>query len=343
MEQKPVRRANLAILFALTFLIFSLTICWAQEPKGPPHRAVSAAKAAAAKAVPRTKDGHPDLDGIWTNVTLTPLERPDEFAGKATATEEEADKYENRNVSRERTPAQRAAQQGVGGYNALFIDKGTQLARVDGVKRTSLIIDPPDGKIPPLTPEARKRAAARAAAAQTYSGPEVRPLGERCVLGFGSTSGPPMLPVLYNNNYQFIETPGAFMILVEMVHDVRVIHMDGRPHLAANVREWMGDSIGHWEGETLVVDTTNFTDKTRFRGSGENLHVVERFNRVDANTILYRVTIEDPSSFARPWTAEYPFLATAGPIFEYACHEGNYAMTDILGGARHQETTAKEK
>lgn len=145
-----------------------------------------------------------------------------------------------------------------------------------------------------------------------------------------------MLPVLYNNNYQIVQTPDAVMILVEMVHDVRIIRMNGT-HLPANVRQWLGDSIGHWDGDTLVVDTTNFTDKTRFRGSSENLHVIERFKRIDTGTILYRVTIDDPSTYTKQWTLEYPFRATAGPVFEYACHEGNYAMPDILGGARKAE------
>jgi hypothetical protein len=220
-------------------------------------------------------------------------------------------------------------------YNRLFLDRGDKLARVDGVARTSLIVDPPDGKVPALTDKARRRMAERLR--NSFDSVKDRPLGERCLLGFGSTSGPPMLPVLYNNNYQIVQTPGQVMILVEMVHDVRIIRTDGSPHPPPEVRKWTGDSIGHWEGDTLVVDTTNFTDKTRFRGSGENLHVMERFTRVDANTILYRVTIDDPESFTKPWTLEYPFLATAGPIYEYACHEGNYAMPDILGGARRQD------
>ena len=293
-------------------------------------------------AVPRTSDGHPDLQGIWTNATVTPMERPAQFAGKLTATDEEASKYEkqnNDNLYGDRR-SENAEQDRDHAYNALFFDRGTELARVDGVKRTSLIIDPPDGKIP-LTPEAQKRADSRLQAMQRFDRPQDRPLGERCLLGFGSTSGPPMLPVLYNNNYEIVQTPDTIMILVEMVHDVRYIHMDGRPHLASNVRQWMGDSIGHWEGDTLVADTTNFTDKTRFRGSSENLHVVERLTRVDPGTILYRVTIDDPTTFTKPWTLEYPFLATRGPIYEYACHEGNYAMPDILGGARLAEKTAE--
>ena len=171
---------------------------------------------------------------------------------------------------------------------------------------------------------------------------KTRPLSERCIIGFGSTSGPPMLPVLYNNNYQIVQTPDAVMILVEMVHDARIIRMNST-HAPPGVRQWFGDSIGHWEGDTLVVDTTNFTDKTRFRGSSENLHVVERFSRPDANTILYRVTIDDPTTFSKSWTMQYPFVATKGPVYEYACQEGNYAMTDILGGARKAEQEQVKK
>jgi len=175
-----------------------------------------------------------------------------------------------------------------------------------------------------------------------YDSVKDRPLSERCIIGFGSTSGPPMMPVLYNNTYQIVQTPDATIIEVEMVHDMRVIRMNGT-HKPASVRQWLGDSIGHWEGDTLVVDTTNFTGETRFRGSSQNLHVVERFQRTDANTILYRATIDDPSTYTKPWTMEFPFRATQGPVYEYACHEGNYAMTDILGGARKQEAEAPKK
>jgi hypothetical protein len=150
-----------------------------------------------------------------------------------------------------------------------------------------------------------------------------------------------MLPVLYNNNYEIVQTPNAVMILVEMVHDIRVIRINGA-HQPADIRQLLGDSIGRWEGDTLVVDTTNFTSKTRFRGSSENLHVIERFRRVDAHTILYRATVDDPATFTKSWTLEYPFLATAGPVYEYACHEGNYAMPDILGGARKLETEGRQ-
>ena len=293
------------------------------------------------KAMLRTPDGHSDLQGTWTNATLTPLERPAEFAGKATLTDQEARAYEKKdlevnNIDNPEAPLlARAGSAETGGYNNLFIDRGSELARVDGVKRTSLVIDPPDGKVPPLTEQARQP---RGPGFNRFDSVNDRPLAERCLLGFGSTSGPPMLPVLYNNNYQIVQTRDAVMILVEMVHDVRIIRMNGT-HQPSTVRQWLGDSIGRWEGDTLVVDTTNFTDKTRFRGSSANLHVIERFRRVDANTILYRATVEDPSTWTRPWTLEYPFIATAGPVYEYACHEGNYAMPDILGGARKADAT----
>src|SRR5579864_6075041 len=271
------------------------------------------APASKSKAIPPTPDGHPDLQGIWTNATITPLQRPDEFANKPTLTDAEAAAFEKKSAQeladvdgKSESPLLAAAgSNGTGGYNVLFIDRGSELARVDGVKRTSLIIDPPDGKMPPITAEARQRNAAIMRSYFTFNSVKERPLSERCLLGFGSTSGPPMLPVLYNNNYQIVQTPDHVMILVEMVHDVRIIRINGT-HKPASIRQWLGDSIGHWEGDTLVVDTTNFTNETRFRGSSENLHVVERFTRIDANTILYRATIDDPSTFTKPWTIEYP-------------------------------------
>ena len=287
----------------------------------------------------RAADGHPDLQGIWTNATLSPLERPGVFKGRPSLNDAEAKAYEKQTVENVNSDQRGATAESDRdhAYNALFFDRGSELARVDGVKRTSLIIDPPEGTLPPLTAEARQKMAARARAAESFSGADVRPLGERCLVGFGSTSGPPMLPVLYNNNYQIVQTPEAIMILVEMVHDVRVIRMNGSSHPPSGVRLWLGDSTGRWEGDTLVVDTTNFTEKTRFRGSGTNLHVVERFTPVDSGTMLYRATVDDPASFTRPFTLEYPLRATAGPVYEYACHEGNYAMTDILGGARKDQ------
>ncbi len=305
--------------------------------------------AKATGTVPRTRDGHPDLQGIWTNATITPLQRPSVLAGKATLTDAEAAEFEKKAAQdlqdvdgkSEHPLLAAAGSNGTGGYNVLFIDRGTQLARVDGVKRTSLIIDPPDGKEPPITAAARQRYAAIIRSYITFNSVKDRPLSERCLIGFGSTSGPPMLPVLYNNNYQIVQTPDHLMILVEMVHDVRIVRINGT-HAPPNVRQWLGDSIGHWEGDTLVVDTTNFTDQTKFEGASADLHVIERFKRVDADTILYRATIDDPSTFTKIWTLEYPFVATPGPVYEYACHEGNYAMPDIMGGARKAETSSNK-
>ena len=299
-------------------------------------------------AIPRAADGHPDLQGIWTNATLTPMERPAAFAGKVTVSDAEAAAYEKRQDEELKAGDgksdsdfhRRAGSGETGGYNALFIDRGSELARVDGVKRTSLIIDPPDGKMPPLTAEARARLqSARRGGTDSVKD---RPLSERCLMSFGSSSGPPMLPVLYNNNYQIVQTPGAVMILVEMIHDARIVRMNAT-HLPDNMRKWLGDSVGHWEGDTLVVDTTNFNDNISFRGSSKNLHVIERFTRVDANTLLYKTTIDDPTTFSKSWTIEYPFRATNDSIYEYACHEGNYSIEDILGGARKIERETKEK
>ncbi|HEX6895648.1 MAG TPA: hypothetical protein VF146_10255 [Bryobacteraceae bacterium] len=324
-----------------------------QTPRAPQQSSAAKPRAASSKEwkVSRTADGHPDLQGIWTNATLTRMERPPELAGKATLTEAEARAVEQRDLDAGKEPENgkplvlgNIVFSGANdGYNALFIDRGTRLARVDGVARTSLIVDPPDGKVPPLTEEARQRnAAARQRGFDRYDSVKDRPITERCIVGFGSTAGPPMVPALYNSTYQIIQTKDTVMILVEMIHDVRVVRMNGT-HKPASIRQLLGDSIGHWEGDTLVVDTTNFTNETRFRGSSENLHVIERFQRVDANNILYRVTIDDPTTFTKQWTMEYPFVATEGPIYEYACHEGNYAMTDILGGARKQEAETEKK
>ena len=176
----------------------------------------------------------------------------------------------------------------------------------------------------------------------SYDSIKRRPTSERCLIGFGSTSGPPMLPVLYNNNYEIVQTPDAVMILVEMVHDVRVIRMNAQ-HESPALNKWLGDSVGHWDGDTLVVETVNFKPENRFRGSSDKLKVTERFKRTDAGTILYRATMDDPDAYKTPWTIEYPFLATPGPVYEYACHEGNYAMEDIMGGARKMEQAAQKK
>jgi hypothetical protein len=285
---------------------------------------------------PRTPDGKPDLQGIWTNVTITPLERPREFADKAFLTEQEALQYEKQ--TREQNNADRrdgGAQADVNrAYNDFWYDRGT---KVVGNRRTSLIVNPPDGRVPALTAEAQKRQADRLAAARghQFDGPENRGLTERCLVW--PTAGPPMMPSFYNNNYQFVQGPGYVAIMVEMVHDVRMIPTDGRPHLPSNVRQWFGDPRGHWEGDTLVVETTNFTDKNSFRGSDENLKLTEKFTRAGPETILYEFTVDDPTAFTKPWTVQIPMNRMQGPIIEYACHEGNYAMTGMLAGARSDE------
>jgi hypothetical protein len=302
--------------------------------------------------MPRTADGHPDLQGFWTNATITPLERPAEFGARLVITDDEAKKIEatNQQFAEESdapTDPKLKTQDlphscGLGftgadcGYNHFWIDRGQEVISVNGERRSSLIIDPPDGKVPML-PERRKLLGQRMMAMRTnFDGPEARPLAERCLMAFGSSSGPPMLPVLYNNHYQIVQSKDTVMILVEMVHDARLVRMGGQ-HPPQSMRKWMGDSIGRWEGDTLVVETTNFTEKESFRGSTEKLKVTERFTRVGPDKMVYRVTIEDPGAFSQPWSIEYPFYATNEPIYEYACHEGNYALPGILAGARADE------
>ncbi|HWE53186.1 MAG TPA: hypothetical protein VG273_25565 [Bryobacteraceae bacterium] len=315
---------------------------------------------------PRLPDGHPDLQGVYDLATLTPVERP--RGAKATLTKEEAAKLEaaarQRKVKedapieadRKAPPKGGDGSQGaygnVGGYNYGWLDPGSAYTVVDGQVRTSLVSEP-DGRVPPYTPEALKRIATQrprstSDAAESadpglekspgaYDDPERRGLGERCLLGFGGTAGPPALPdYFYNNLHQIVQTKDYVMILTEMVHDVRVVRMNSQ-HLPNVIRKWLGDSIGHWEGDTLVVDTTNFTDKTGFRESTENLHVIERFTRVGPRELDYRFTIEDPATWAKPWHGEYTWPATDSHIYEYACHEANYALADVLSGARMRE------
>jgi hypothetical protein len=222
-------------------------------------------------------------------------------------------------------------------YNDFWWDRGT---KVVSTLRTSLIVDPADGKVPALTQEATRRMAETrdAARSHAFDGPENRPLAERCILW--ATAGPPMMPSVYNNNYQIVQEPGYVAIVVEMIHDVRIIPLNGSPHLPEDVRLWLGDPRGHWEGNTLVVETTNFTGKTAFQGSSKDMRLVERFTRTAPDTLMYQFTIEDPAAFTKPWTAEIPMHQTQGPLVEYACHEGNYAMSGILSGARAEEKNA---
>jgi hypothetical protein len=297
--------------------------------------AANRAPAAKAWAAPRTADGQPDLQGAWSNAVLTPFERSKEFAGKEFFTEKEAEDYakkviENGNRDRRGTSAEEDV---AGSYNEFWFERGTKVA---SNLRTSIVVDPPDGRIPALTPEARKAAAAQAAVQRRLpTGPEDFSLQVRCIIW--PTVGPPMVPAGYNNNYQIFQTRDYVAILSEMIHDVRIIPLDGRPHIPQGMRQWMGDSRGHWEGSTLVVETTNFTSKRSFRGSDQNLHVTERFTRTAADTILYQFTVDDPTAFTKPWTGEIAMAKTEGAIYEYACHEGNYSVPSMLTSARMEE------
>ena len=290
--------------------------------------------------VRRTPWGDPDIEGIWTNATLTPLQRPPELGSKEFFTAEEAQQFQRTRI--EQTNADRPLPPGqVGAYNDAFFERGTSIVRS---RRTSLVIDPPDGRIPALTPDAQKKVDARLQREKTSpaDGPEDRWLTERCIL-FGATV--PMLPEPYNNNYRIIQSPGFVTILVEMNHDARVIPLDNRPHIAGGIEQWTGDSRGRWDGNTLIVETRNlkFNHQSRFgvgylNGlSDERLRVVERFTMTDANTLTYQATIEDPTVFVRPWTVELSMNRTEGPLFEVACHEGNYGMANILSGHRAEE------
>ena len=291
---------------------------------------------------PDTAWGDPDLQGIWDFRTITPMERPSQFAGKQVLTDEEAatfEQAENRRLNRDLIdPAQGGlnylpeSQGGVVPYNEFWYDRGTTLVED---RRTSLIVDPPDGRIPPLTPEAEKRAAARREYRTDHPADswEDRSVGDRCVVGFNA--GPPMVPSAYNNNVQLFQTEDYVVILNEMIHNARIVPLDGRPHVT--LRQWVGDSRGHWEDDTLIVETTNLNGASGFRGSSEIVRVIERFTRVGPDAITYEFTLDDPQTWTTPWTAAVPMTKTEGPMFEYACHEGNYSMEGILGGERAAE------
>ena len=283
----------------------------------------------------------PDIQGIWNFATITPLERPADLAGKEFFTEQEAAQHEKEvlarmNMDRRDGGAQADLERA---YNDFWWDRGTKVVKT---LRTSLIVDPRNGRVPPLTAAAQERQAARQAAnrGHEFDGPENRPLFERCLILQGA--GAPTTPTAYNNNTQIVQTPGFVAIHNEMGHEVRIIPLDGRPHLPQTMRQWKGDSRGHWESDTLVVETTNFSVKNSFRGSGPDMTLTERFRRLDADTLEYRFTVDDPETFTQPWTVEIPLTRAPGPLFEYACHEGNYGMRGVLSGARAQEKGAAE-
>jgi hypothetical protein len=289
---------------------------------------------------PKTAVGVPDISGVFTNSVVTPLERSKELGSREFFTAEEADALAKKNAST--GEAEGPGTYGDVHYSMAQFGLEKRQSKVAESVRSSLIVGP-EGRVPPLLPEAQKRQALRAAAnrGHEFDGPENRGLAERCIIW--GAEGPPMLPIGYNSNLQIMQGEGYVAIMQEMIHDVRIIPTDGRPHAPSSIRQLMGDSRGHWEGNTLVVDTTNFTDRTAFRGSGENLHVVERFTRTDPDTVLYQFTVDDPETWAKPWSAEVPLAKIDGPIFEYACHEGNYGMPNNLSGARAEEKKLAEK
>ena len=312
---------HLGIRAAIAAVMLWIVPAWCQSP------------------VPRTPDGHPDLQGIWTSASVVPLERPASLKDKEFYTEQEAAENAKRVLGI--SSWERLGVQAREHYNMSQYGLDLSQVKVASTLRTSLIVGP-DGRVPPLTLEAQKRVAERSARnrGHQFDGPENRPLQERCLIY--STEGPPMLPSAYNSNLQIVQDAGHVAILQEMIHSARIIPTDASPHLPAGVRQWMGDSRGRWDGDTLVVDTTNFTDKTAFRNSTASLHLVERFRRIDRETLIYEFTAEDPNTWVRPWTAQIAMVQIEGPIFEFACHEGNLGIANTLSGARAAEKAAEE-
>ncbi|MBM3785878.1 MAG: hypothetical protein FJW30_16060 [Acidobacteria bacterium] len=304
----------------------------------------------------RTPEGKPDFSGLYDIASLTPLLRPTQFGTRLEMTDAEAEAVVRKMTAtvdadnRASDPERKAPTAGgdVGSYNQLWFDRGVQAARIGGKWRASIITDPPDGRLPELTQQGKAIAARNTLRNRTtgaafwlaenmnpgpFDDPELRPLTERCLGTFGTSAGPPMLPTGYNNLKQIVQTKDRILILNEMIHDVRVVRMNAE-HDPPDIRRWFGDSVGRWEGDTLVVDTTNFNDTPGLVSASRNLHVVERFTRLDANTLSYKFTVEDPSVWVKPWSGETVWPRTTQRLFEYACHEGNYSFTGILKGAR---------
>ena len=303
------------------------------------------------QAMPRTEWGQPDLRGIWDFRTITPLQRSEELGDKAFLTEEEAASLEQAVIDRNVRLASRAAERTVaadqvdrrddgspGFYNNFWLDGGT---RTVDTRRTSLIIDPTNGRLPDLSESGQRRAEARRAYRREHPSDSWldRSTSDRCLLGFNA--GPPITPSGYNQNLQLFQTPDHVVLLTEMVHTTRVVPLDGRPLLDQNIRQWSGDSRGHWEGDTLVVETSNFKDERRWRNTTGTLKLVERFTRVDSETLVYEYTVTEPETWVSDWTASIPMRRTDVPMYEYACHEGNYSMAGILAGQREAEKAAR--
>ena len=296
-----------------------------------------------AVAIPRLADGKPDMQGYWTNQTFTPLERPAEWKDKATLTAEEAAAYAKtrlNDLADQPRGAEVQRDADIHYDDAIWMLEGYAKG---AMLRTSIITDPPDGRIPPLSAEGQKRAQGRAAARKgmgQFDSAETRGLSERCI--YWAHEGPPILPTGYNSNLQIHQAPQAFVIIPEMMPVARVVPLDGRPKLGAGVRGYRGDSRGRWEGDTMVIETTNYYEKTAWRGSGENLKVTERLTMTSPKTIRYQFTVDDPSTWSKPWSGEYEITRIEGPLYEYACHEGNYGLPSILKGARLAEEAARK-
>jgi hypothetical protein len=321
------------LLFVLATLVFAGGISSHGQSAKPAADGPSASKtrvdARRAHAAPRTPDGRADLQGTWDFAQLTPFERPGNFAGRDSVSEEEAEEFAQQRI--ETTNKDRrdggAAADVERAYNDFWWDFGTRVS-----KQSSLVVDPADGRVPALTEAAQTRAAERR---NRFDNPEERPLPERCILGFNS--GPPMVPSAYNNNAQIVQTGHHVVIVNEMIHSARIIDLNRRAHWPKSMRFLTGDSIAQWEGDTLVVDTTNYAKDGVFRGSTADLHLVERFTRVDSETLRYEFTVDDPSTWTKKWSASITMARTDQPVFEYACHEGNYALEGVLKGARYQD------
>ena len=317
------------ILLVMAGLVAIASISIAAQSKKPVVTPIKAPAAPKTAAVPRLPDGRPDLQGIWDFAQLTPFERPGDLAGRESVSDEEAEELAQKRIETTHKDKRDggAAADVERAYNDFWWDFGTRIA-----KQTSLVVDPPDGRIPPMTPGAQERIAQRR---NRYDNPEERPLAERCILGFNS--GPPMVPSAYNNNVQIVQTRDRVVIVNEMIHSARIVDLTGRPHQPKEIRFLTGDSVGRWEGGTLVVDTTNFSMEAGFRGASANLHLVERFTRVDADTLRYEFTVDDPATWTKKWSASIPMVRSNEQMFEYACHEANYALEGVLKGARYQE------
>ena len=338
----------LAATSTLCAVVVSVGVQLVWQVPGAEAQSAKASSKASGKAL-RTVDGQPDLQGVWDFRTITPLERPEALGNKQVLTDQEAAAFEaeeNRRLNRDLIDSTKGGAQypagGVVPYNEFWYDRGD---KVNGPKRTSLIVDPPNGRLPPRTPEGQRRAAARAedgrknqAGRPRADSWEDRPLGERCIAGFNA--GPPMTPGAYNNNVQIFQTAGSVAILSEMIHDARIVPLDGRPRHAVPLKH--GESRGRWEGDTLVVETSNFAHETSLEGSSANMKLVERFTRVDPDTLLYEFTVNEPSEWTTPWTARISMVRSPDYVYEYACHEGNHGLAGVLAGARADERAAEK-